>query len=73
MRTMLKSGSGTEALRTALSQMRPEEAGLTGETDDDRVLSHFNLTVVARVPEPRSLVRPSSNGVRASCCGEHDL
>lgn len=47
MRAMLKSGSGPEALRTALSQMRPEEAGLTGETDEDRVLNHFKISVVA--------------------------
>jgi len=47
MRGMRKSGRGTEELRTALSQMRPEEAGLTGETDDDHVLNHFKMSVVA--------------------------
>lgn len=47
MRSMRNSGSGTEELRTALSQMRPEDAGLTSEADDDRVLNHFKMNVIA--------------------------
>jgi hypothetical protein len=47
MRSMRNSGSGTEELRTALSQMRPEAAGLTSEADYDRVLNHFKINVMA--------------------------
>ena len=46
MRNMFQSGKGTEAVRTALAQMRPEETGLSGEADD-AVLNHFEVELVA--------------------------
>jgi hypothetical protein len=46
MRATLRAGWGTEARRSALMQMVPEDAGLKSE-GDQRVLNHFKITVMS--------------------------
>jgi len=46
MESAVQSGiGGPEALRTMMAQMRPEEVGLSG-TSDDAVMNHFQLRVL---------------------------
>ena len=46
MRATMRAGLGTEARRSALAQMVPEDAGLKSE-GDQRVLDHFKITVMS--------------------------
>lgn len=46
MRATLRAGMGTEARRSALTQMGPEDVGLKGE-GDTRVLNHFKVSVLS--------------------------
>jgi hypothetical protein len=46
MRTTIRAGMGTEARRSALMQMVPEDVGLKGE-GDEKVLNHFKVTVMS--------------------------
>ncbi len=45
MRKAVESGTGPEALRTMLAEMRPEDLGMSG-TGDDAVLNRFQLSVL---------------------------
>jgi len=46
LRGMILAGAGTEARRSALMQMSPEELGLKGD-GPDRVRNHFKVTVLS--------------------------
>jgi hypothetical protein len=46
LRGLLMAGAGTEARRSALMQMRPEDLGLKGE-GDERVLNYFKVTLLS--------------------------
>ena len=46
LRGLLVAGAGTEARRSALMQMRPEDLGLKGE-GDERVLNYFKVTLLS--------------------------
>ncbi len=46
MRGTIRAGMGTEARRSALMQMVPEDVGLKSE-GDDRILNHFKVTVMS--------------------------
>ncbi|HET7158777.1 MAG TPA: hypothetical protein VFI62_07260 [Burkholderiales bacterium] len=46
MRATMRAGLGTEARRSALMQMVPEDAGLKSE-GDQRVFNHFKITVMS--------------------------
>ena len=46
MRATMRAGMGTEARRSALMQMVPEDAGLKSE-GHQRVLNHFTITVMS--------------------------
>ena len=46
MRSTIRAGLGTEARRSALMQMVPEDAGLKSEGDEG-VLNHFKVTVLS--------------------------
>jgi hypothetical protein len=45
MRQAIETGSGPEALRTELAEMRPEELGLSG-ADKDAILNRFQVSVL---------------------------
>lgn len=46
LRSLLAAGAGTEARRSALMRLRPEDVGLSGE-GDERVRNHFKVTVLS--------------------------
>jgi hypothetical protein len=46
LRNMIRAGVGTEARRSALMQLTPEEVGLKGE-GQERVLNHFKVAVLS--------------------------
>jgi hypothetical protein len=46
LRSMILAGAGTEARRSALMQLRPEDVGLKGEGQES-VLNHFKVTVLS--------------------------
>jgi hypothetical protein len=46
LRNMIRAGVGTEARRSALMQLTPEEVGLKGE-GQERVLNHFMVAVLS--------------------------
>jgi hypothetical protein len=46
LRSMLLSGAGTEARRSALMRLTPEEVGLKGE-GDERILNYFKVNVLS--------------------------
>jgi hypothetical protein len=46
MRATIRAGLGTEARRSALAQMVPEDAGLKSE-GDQRILDHFKITLMS--------------------------
>ena len=46
LRSMIQAGAGTEARRSALMQMAPEDLGLKGE-GHERVLNYFKVTLLA--------------------------
>ena len=45
METMMRSGSGAEALRSKLARMRPEDLGIKG-SGDDAVLQQFEISLL---------------------------
>ncbi|MEO5741475.1 MAG: hypothetical protein ABIS29_12865, partial [Vicinamibacterales bacterium] len=46
LRSMIRAGEGTEARRSALALLRPEDVGLKG-SGEDSVLNHFKVTVLS--------------------------
>ena len=46
LRSMIQAGAGTEARRSALMQMAPEDLGLKGEAHE-RVLNYFKVTLLS--------------------------
>jgi hypothetical protein len=46
LRTMIRAGAGTEARRSALMQLTPEDVGLKGE-GQERVLNYFKVAVLS--------------------------
>jgi hypothetical protein len=46
LRSLLQAGAGTEARRSALMQLRPEDVGLVAD-GPDRVLNHFKVAVLS--------------------------
>ena len=46
LRNMIRAGAGTEARRSALMQLTPEDAGLKGE-GHERVLNYFKVAVLS--------------------------
>ena len=46
LRSMILAGAGTEARRSALMQLGPEDVGLKGE-GSERVINHFKVTVLS--------------------------
>ncbi len=46
LRNMIRAGAGTEARRTALMQLTPEDVGLKGE-GEERVLNYFKVAVLS--------------------------
>jgi hypothetical protein len=46
LRSMIQAGAGTEARRSALMQMAPEDLGLKGD-GHERVLNYFKVTLLA--------------------------
>ena len=46
LRNMIRAGAGTEARRSALMQLTPEDVGLKGE-GQDRVLNYFKVAVLS--------------------------
>jgi hypothetical protein len=46
IRSMIRSGIGTEALRSGVMQLRPQDVGLNGD-DGDTVLNHFKVSVLS--------------------------
>ena len=46
LRNMIRAGAGTEARRSALMQLTPEDVGLKGE-GHERVLNHFKVAVLS--------------------------
>ena len=46
LRNVIKAGEGTEARRSALALLRPEDVGLTG-SGVDSVLNHFKVSVLS--------------------------
>ena len=46
LRNLIKAGAGTEARRSALMQLTPEDVGLKGD-GQERVLNHFKVAVLS--------------------------
>ena len=46
LRGLIRAGAGTEARRSALMQMGPEDVGLKGE-GEERILNHFKVSVLS--------------------------
>jgi hypothetical protein len=46
LRGLIRAGAGTEARRSALMQMVPEDVGLKGE-GEERILNHFKVSVLS--------------------------
>ena len=68
LRTMIRAGAGTEARRSALMQLTPEDVGLKSE-GDERVLNHFKVAVLSEGRDVSFSARRSCNGRRAKYCG----
>lgn len=48
MREMLQAGTGSEARRTALAQLGPEDVGLKSAGDAEQVVDHFKVSVLSQ-------------------------
>ena len=46
LRGLIRAGAGTEARRSALMQMGPEDVGLKGE-GQERIVNHFKVSVLS--------------------------
>jgi hypothetical protein len=48
MREMLQAGTGSEARRTALAQLGPEDVGLQSAGEAEQVVDHFKISVLSQ-------------------------
>ncbi len=64
---MIRAGVGTEARRSALMQLTPEDVGLKGEGRRGK-LNHFKVAVVSEGSGTQFFSTTFVNGPRAKCC-----